>query len=394
MQSGQPMFYLRTIGMAHSFLHWTLIYSKFARLLLMTLVGTSAFLSAIGYVYFTTTPDSNQGQSFFDAATWILVANLIGSVHYFIRNKALWQHLVLRAQQQRALRTIQKETENCEQLLSNILPPHLIGSLSSFLQRLDPSGAVSIENIISPRLTSMRMAESPPMRAPQRGPRGANQMAPAKSLLAERYSDCSFLFAKIGGLSQLVNNNDAEPGTVIEVLQELFDQFDKLASIFSVQKAKDIGGRAVKVGEVGARQQGTESLGFEGKWGNEQGKGRKENAWQEARRERGAWAGGLGGAGLPDPDLLPQPTDRAVGLASYGFAIINVMDNVNLEISRKGIPITFSVGIASGYAIAGIIGHKTFQYDLCGDAVNTAARMCSYSVPGRVHVTDATYMLV
>lgn len=51
----------------------------------------------------------------------------------------------------------------------------------------------------------------------------------------------------------------------------------------------------------------------------------------------------LAAAGLPDPDLLPQPTDRAVGLASYGFAIINVMDNVNLEISRKGIPITFSV---------------------------------------------------
>ena len=41
-----------------------------------------------------------------------------------------------------------------------------------------------------------------------------------------------------------------------------------------------------------------------------------------------------------------------------------------------------------------LIGHKTFQYDLCGDAVNTAARMCSYSEPGRVHVTDNAHALL
>ena len=52
------------------------------------------------------------------------------------------------------------------------------------------------------------------------------------------------------------------------------------------------------------------------------------------------------------------------------------------------------VGIDSGFAIAGVIGHKTFQYDLCGDAVNTAARMCSYSEPGRVHISERTYALV
>ena len=52
------------------------------------------------------------------------------------------------------------------------------------------------------------------------------------------------------------------------------------------------------------------------------------------------------------------------------------------------------MGLHSGGAIAGIIGHKTFQYDLCGDAVNTAARMCSYSAPGRVHVSQATHELL
>ena len=49
------------------------------------------------------------------------------------------------------------------------------------------------------------------------------------------------------------------------------------------------------------------------------------------------------------------------------------------------------VGINSGSAIAGVIGHRRIQYDLVGDAVNTAARMCSYGAPGRVHLSAATY---
>ena len=52
------------------------------------------------------------------------------------------------------------------------------------------------------------------------------------------------------------------------------------------------------------------------------------------------------------------------------------------------------VGIHSGNAIAGVIGVKTYQYDLIGDAVNTAARMCSYSHPGHVHVSETTHALL
>jgi hypothetical protein len=52
------------------------------------------------------------------------------------------------------------------------------------------------------------------------------------------------------------------------------------------------------------------------------------------------------------------------------------------------------VGIHSGSAIAGVIGSKTFQYDLCGDAVNTAARMCSYSKPNHINVSESTYQLL
>ena len=82
------------------------------------------------------------------------------------------------------------------------------------------------------------------------------------------------------------------------------------------------------------------------------------------------------------------------GIAGFAFAMINIMQVINLELKGVGLNFTVQVGIDSGSAIAGIIGHKTFQYDLCGDAVNTAARMCSYSEPGRVHVTDNAHALL
>ena len=99
-------------------------------------------------------------------------------------------------------------------------------------------------------------------------------------------------------------------------------------------------------------------------------------------------------AGLPDPRLLPTPEDRAVCIAGFAFAIIGAMDVLNMELRPQGISFTLQVGLHSGPAIAGIIGHKTFQYDLCGDAVNTSARMCSYSKPGHVHVSETSYQLL
>jgi class 3 adenylate cyclase len=57
-----------------------------------------------------------------------------------------------------------------------------------------------------------------------------------------------------------------------------------------------------------------------------------------------------------------------------------------------GLPLR--IGIASGPAVAGVIGRTKFQYDLWGDTVNMASRMESHGVPGRIQVTEATYLLV
>jgi adenylate cyclase len=47
-------------------------------------------------------------------------------------------------------------------------------------------------------------------------------------------------------------------------------------------------------------------------------------------------------------------------------------------------------GIATGPAVAGVIGDRRFAYDLWGDTVNLASRLEENAGPGRVLVAEST----
>ena len=49
------------------------------------------------------------------------------------------------------------------------------------------------------------------------------------------------------------------------------------------------------------------------------------------------------------------------------------------------------IGIHVGSIVAGVIGQNKFVYDLWGDTVNTASRMESHGVPGRINCSQDIY---
>ena len=49
------------------------------------------------------------------------------------------------------------------------------------------------------------------------------------------------------------------------------------------------------------------------------------------------------------------------------------------------------IGLATGPAVAGVIGRTKFAYDLWGHTVNMAARMESHGEPGEIQVTEAMH---
>jgi|SRR5579863_2823 len=73
--------------------------------------------------------------------------------------------------------------------------------------------------------------------------------------------------------------------------------------------------------------------------------------------------------------------------AHTALDMVDALDRFNEETGRE---LTMRVGIATGAVVAGVIGKQKFLYDLWGDVVNTASRMESHGLAGRIQVADPT----
>ncbi len=164
----------------------------------------------------------------------------------------------------------------------------------------------------------------------------AARLMGGETLIADRYPMATVLFADIVGFTPL--SARLPPEELLGLLNDVFSGFDELAEKLDLEKIKTIGDAYMAVG------------------------------------------------GVPR-----ESDDHAVSIARLGLGMIQLVEEWSGRMSH---PIEVRIGIHSGPVVAGVIGRRKFIYDLWGDTVNTASRMESHGLPGRVHLSQDTRLLI
>ena len=153
--------------------------------------------------------------------------------------------------------------------------------------------------------------------------------------IAEHYPETTVLFADVAGFTPWANRTDAV--RVVGLLEDLFTRFDAVAFETGIEKLKTMGDAYMAV--AGAPQKV------------------EDHAAAALRAARGM--------------LAAAATWR--------------------EVHREELELR--IGIASGPVVGGVIGGQRILFDLWGDTVNTAARMQTSGIPGRIQVAASTMQL-
>ena len=161
----------------------------------------------------------------------------------------------------------------------------------------------------------------------------AERLQQKQQVIADSFSDVSVLFADLVGFTNFASRKT--PTELVEILNQIFSEFDQLSKQHDLEKIKTIGDAYMVVG------------------------------------------------GLPIPI-----SDHASSIAQMGLDMQNFIARFNTEINES---FRLRIGINIGPVVAGVIGLTKFSYDLWGDTVNVASRMESSGIPGQTQVTAAVY---
>jgi len=164
----------------------------------------------------------------------------------------------------------------------------------------------------------------------------ATRLRHGEQRIAESYPDTTVVFADIVGFTPWAQRTD--PALVVSLLDDLFSRFDTAAAEHGIEKIKTVG-----------------------------------DAYMAA-------------AGAPQPR-----DDHAQAALGFARAILSEVAGWR---QANGIDLEARVGLASGRVVGGVIGTRRILFDLWGDTVNTAARMESSGVPGRIHLAASTRSLL
>ncbi len=159
----------------------------------------------------------------------------------------------------------------------------------------------------------------------------AARLKSGEACIADGFPEVSVLFADIVGFTAM--SGGMNPEALVELLDALFTRFDDIARRHRVEKIKTIGDCYMAV------------------------------------------------CGIPEPRR-----DHAAVLAGMALEMMAGVQQLNAE---RGSHLEVRIGLNTGPVVAGVIGRSKFIYDLWGDTVNTASRMESSGVPGRIQATAA-----
>lgn len=92
---------------------------------------------------------------------------------------------------------------------------------------------------------------------------------------------------------------------------------------------------------------------------------------------------------------LPQPqSDHALRMCQFAYRCLQTMDTVVQELStalgNDTAALKLRVGLHSGRVTGGVLRGDKSRFQLFGDTMNTASRMESNGVPGKIHVSKST----
>lgn len=154
--------------------------------------------------------------------------------------------------------------------------------------------------------------------------------------IADNFACVSVLFADIVGFTKL--SSTASGAQVVEMLNEVFSAFDRIAAKYGLEKIKTIGDAYLIVGGI--------------------------------------------------PHAMPDHAQRVLLMA------LEMEKALLSSAAARAASIQIRIGVHSGPVVAGVIGEQKFAYDLWGDTVNVASRMESHGLPGRVQISESTAALV
>lgn len=155
----------------------------------------------------------------------------------------------------------------------------------------------------------------------------ARRLKDGETRIADRIPAATVLAADIAGFTSLADR--LSPAELVDAIDEVWTRFDRLVAERGLEKIKSVGDSYLVVG-----------------------------------------------------GLDPRRDDRLQAVLELALAMARPQ-----EIDGVG-EIELRVGVASGPVVAGVIGEVRPAFGLWGDAVNTASRMESTGVPGRVQVTQ------